>query len=79
MGVCPACQASSGAWAQPAWGLPAEVLEALRLVLQAQLPRSTDVRWVPRGPGPCDQRPAGLGMPGGGARALVAALTRGLG
>jgi hypothetical protein len=72
------CHQVSGALAAPDVGFPAAVLDPLEVCCEAQLPLSADRGGRAVGPGPCDQSPSGMGVPGFGARALVAPLTRGI-
>jgi hypothetical protein len=59
------------------WRLPADGLEGLGALRQAQWAMATDLGRITRGPGACQQRPAGMRVPGLGERALAAARTAG--
>lgn len=72
--MCALCHESAVACAPPAVGLPADVLEALRLCCVSQLQMSTDRGGRAGGPGTFPQSPSGMGMTGLGDRTLPASL-----
>src|SRR5262250_3086084 len=59
------------AFAQPALGFPANVLDNLGLFCEAQLQRSADLGGIAVGPGAFDERPPGMGIAGFGNRTLL--------
>jgi hypothetical protein len=66
------------ALAQAGLCLPTDVLARLGELLQAELPVSAHVGRVARRPGPFDQGPTGMGMPGLREAPLASALTTGI-
>jgi hypothetical protein len=72
------CAELTIAFAQPGLGLPTEVWERLGELLQAALQVSAHVGWVAIRPGPFDQGPTGLGIPGLRDPSLASALATGI-
>ena len=50
--------------AEPPWGLPTAILDDFGVFFASSLAMPTDFGGVPRGPGPLDQRPTGMALPG---------------
>jgi hypothetical protein len=73
-----ACHQWSGAFAAPDLGLPPEVLDPLGWLFASPWQRSAHLGGRALGPGPFDQSPSSLGVPGCGNRALMASRTGGI-
>jgi hypothetical protein len=73
-----ACHQVAGAFAQPDWGFPTDVLDNLRLFFAPQWQMSADLGGLAVGPGTFHERPSGMRVASLGDRALVAALPGGI-
>lgn len=78
MGVVALGHTALGAFAPPDVSLPTDVLNALRLVFEAQWPRSADLRGRAGRPGAFAQNASGLGVAGFRHPPLLAPLARGI-
>src|SRR5215510_1164068 len=78
LGMFASCDESWGAFTQPDLGLPTDVLDHFRLLLESQLAMATDLGGRAVRPGAFDQSPTGMGITGFGHRPLLAPLTRGI-
>jgi hypothetical protein len=76
VGICSSGAQRSVACAQAELGLPTALVARLGHLLQASRHRLAACRGGARGPGSCDQRPAGRAVARRGAAALAASLAR---
>jgi hypothetical protein len=78
VGMVPPGREASKAFTQPPLGLPADILHRLGEFFETALEMAADLGRRAVGPGPFNQRSAGLGIPRLGQAALTTGLTTGI-
>lgn len=78
IGVCAACAQLSRAFTEPHLRLPTNILDGFGQLFQTPLQVTTDVRWIPVGPGAFDEGTARMGIASFGDRSLAAMVSRGI-